>query len=143
MNNILEQDVNSSLLSELVLRIIMCKWEQNAGNGGSSLVLKHMGRVCRSAKHEVPVAPQKYDLSLQNFTKVKVQIVHRRQLPLHGLGNGSEQDWHNTPADYPYLDLISGSFYCCFHQRRQTVKCQYMTEIDCVLIVDTFQFVNK
>ena len=41
--------------SELTLRIIMCKWELSAGNDGSTLALKPMGRVNWSPKQRVMV----------------------------------------------------------------------------------------
>ena len=45
----------------------MPKQEQSAGDDGSTLALKHMGRVNRSPKQRVLVAPQNGDLSPQKF----------------------------------------------------------------------------
>ena len=51
--------------SELTLRIIIHKWEQSAGDDGSTLGLKPMGRVNWHLKQRIPATPQNGDLSPQ------------------------------------------------------------------------------
>ena len=58
--------------SELSLRITICKQGQSVGNDGSTLAFKPTGRVNRSLKQRVPLAPQNGDLSLQKLKKKEV-----------------------------------------------------------------------
>ena len=56
-NNILGQDMNSTLLSELILRILASEQEQSAVDGESILVLNPMGRVNQSLKQSGDLSP--------------------------------------------------------------------------------------